>query len=56
MSSKVIIFAALAAVSGFSTVKVVKAEGRPQSSKFISGCGGVYKEGELLVRFAPREN
>lgn len=54
MSKNIIIFSVVVAICGLSWAEVTNAGRRAGDRKFVSGCGGVYKEGELLVRFAPK--
>ena len=56
MSKKVIIFSVLTGICGFCPPEVVNGETGPRGRKFASGFGGVYREGELLVRFAPKDD
>ena len=56
MSKKIIIFSAVAAICGLWPAEATNGQRGPRGRKFVSGLGGVYREGDLLVRFAPKAN
>ena len=54
MSKKIIIFSVVGAICGLWLAEATNGQSGPRGRKFVSGFGGVYREGELLVRFAPK--
>ena len=51
MSKKIIIFSVVGAICGLLLAEATNGQ---RGRKLVSGFGGVYREGELLVRFAPK--
>ena len=54
MSKRIIIFSVVGAICGLWLGEATNGQSGPRGRKFVSGFGGVYREGELLVRFAPK--